>query len=224
MRLRRSFLTLSAICLVAACAPRLAPADEAEARLAASRMVEVTARVEPVAERICAARAPQLDCDVEFLVDVNPAAPPNAFQTNGRDGRALIVVTAPLILAARNPDELAFILAHEVSHHIENHITRQRSNARMGAAVMGQMAGLADASVGREAVAFGAVVGARTYAKTFELEADRLGTLITAQAGYDPLRGAEFFFRIPDPGNVFLGTHPPNADRVKAVRQAAAAL
>ena len=209
---------------LAACAPPLDPASEAEARLAARRMVEVTARIEPVAERVCAARAPELDCDIEFLVDVNPAAPPNAFQTNDRKGRALIVVTAPLILSARNPDELAFILAHEASHHIEGHIVRQRQNARMGAAVMGQMAGLADASAGRDAVAFGAVVGARTYAKAFELEADRLGTLIAAEAGYDPLRGAAFFFRIPDPGNVFLGTHPRNADRVRAVREAAAGL
>lgn len=41
---------------------------------------------------------------------------------------------------------------------------------------------------------------------------------------YDPLRGAEFFTRIPDPGNRFLGTHPPNAARLETVRRTAAAL
>jgi len=76
----------------------------------------------------------------------------------------------------------------------------------------------------RSAQELGAAVGARTYSKEFELEADRLGTIITKRAGYDPLRGAEFFTRIPDPGNRFLGTHPPNAQRIQTVRETAARL
>ena len=67
-------------------------------------------------------------------------------------------------------------------------------------------------------------VGARSYSKNFELEADALGTIITARAGYDPLRGAEFFARIPDPGDKFLGTHPPNASGLDTVRRTAAGL
>jgi Zn-dependent protease with chaperone function len=38
------------------------------------------------------------------------------------------------------------------------------------------------------------------------------------------VRGAEYFNRVPDPGNRFLGTHPPNADRIRVVRQTAAGL
>jgi predicted Zn-dependent protease len=48
--------------------------------------------------------------------------------------------------------------------------------------------------------------------------------MITARAGYDPVLGSKFFTRIPDPRDRFLGTHPPNADRVKAVRDTAAKL
>lgn len=70
----------------------------------------------------------------------------------------------------------------------------------------------------------GASLGARTYSKDFELEADQLGTVITARAGFDPVRGALFFNRIPDPGNRFLGTHPPNAARMDIVRKTAAGL
>lgn len=51
-----------------------------------------------------------------------------------------------------------------------------------------------------------------------------MGTIITLKAGYDAVRGAEFFNRLPDPGNQFLGTHPPNADRLATVRKAAAAM
>lgn len=53
------------------------------------------------------------------------------------------------------------------------------------------------------------------------LEADGLGTEIAIRAGYDPVHGAEFFTRLPDPGDTFLGSHPPNAQRIAAVRRAA---
>jgi predicted Zn-dependent protease len=68
------------------------------------------------------------------------------------------------------------------------------------------------------------ILGLRSYSKTYELQADALGTLIAANAGYDPLRGVAFFTRIPDPGDAFLGTHPPNRRRIKIVREAAASL
>ena len=67
-------------------------------------------------------------------------------------------------------------------------------------------------------------MGARSYSKEFELEADALGTVITKKAGFNPLVGAEFFTRIPDPGNRFLGTHPPNAQRIETVRRVNAKL
>ena len=51
-----------------------------------------------------------------------------------------------------------------------------------------------------------------------------MGTRIAAAAGFDPLRGSEFFFRIPDPGDRFLGTHPPNAERLRTVQRVAAGL
>lgn len=63
----------------------------------------------------------------------------------------------------------------------------------------------------RSAEEFGASVGARSFSKEYELEADQLGTILTMRAGYDPVLGAEFFMRIPDPGEKFLGSHPPNA-------------
>ncbi len=70
----------------------------------------------------------------------------------------------------------------------------------------------------------GGAVGVRSFSKRFELEADALGTVIAGRAGYDPVRGAAYFTRIPDPGNAFLGTHPPNADRIETVREAAKAI
>ena len=70
----------------------------------------------------------------------------------------------------------------------------------------------------------GAGVGARRYSKDFELEADAIGTVIAHESGYDPVLGAEYFMRIADPGDSFLGTHPRNAQRIETVRRVAAGL
>ncbi|MEJ6397596.1 M48 family metallopeptidase [Yoonia sp. 208BN28-4] len=203
-------------------------ADRITARTAVRNFVEVVETVEPVAETVCRNRAPRgTNCDFRIVVDDRPGAPPNAFQTIDETGRPLIAFTIPLIAQSRNRDELAFILAHEAAHHIRGHLARQRQNATVGAVVFGQLAGVigsGNPEAVQAAQEFGATLGARTYSKDFELEADRLGTIIAAQAGYDPVLGAEFFFRIPDPGNRFLGTHPANADRVRVVQETAAGL
>ncbi|MGR3838426.1 MAG: M48 family metalloprotease, partial [Cognatishimia sp.] len=56
------------------------------------------------------------------------------------------------------------------------------------------------------------------------LEADGLGAILTERAGYDAINGARFFTRLPDPGNRFLGTHPPNAQRIEVVQTTVAGL
>ncbi len=192
-------------------------------RASAQNFAQVVRIVEPVAERECRARTSGVNCDFKVLVDDRPDQPPNAFQTLDRSGRPIIAFTQALINDARNADELAFVMGHEAAHHIAGHIPRQQQNAVAGAVIAGSLAVLlgGGAEAVESAQRSGARVGARTYSKDFELEADALGTVITAKAGFDPLRGAEFFNRIPDPGDRFLGTHPPNAQRIETVRRTA---
>lgn len=182
------------------------------------------ARVEPLAENMCRQRGNNSNCDFQILVDDRPGAPMNAFQTLDRNGRPVIVFTERLINDARNVDEIAFVLAHEAAHHIEGHIARQQQNAVIGATLIGGLVGGGSPEALRSAQQLGATVAARAYSKNFELEADATGTRIAHAAGFNPLRGAQFFFRIPDPGNRFLGTHPANADRLRVVQQVAATL
>ncbi|WP_101067779.1 M48 family metallopeptidase [Roseovarius salinarum] len=202
----------------------VAPMSRAEADAAAARFIEVVETVEPVAEDVCRARTRGLNCDFAIVVDDRPGQSSNAFQTLTRGGRPVIVFTLAMIADARNRHEMAFVMSHETAHHIAGHIPRQQRNAAAGAIALGNIATLSGAGpdVIRDAQQLGAVVGARQYSKAFELEADALGTLIAKRAGYDPLRGAEFFTRIPDPGDRFLGTHPPNARRMETVRRVAA--
>lgn len=194
--------------------------------LAEREFATVTRVVEPVAERECSRRTRGVNCDFRIVIDDRPGMPANAFQTLDENNRPIIVFNLRLLREARNADEVAFVLAHEAAHHIEGHIERQRENAVAGAVLLAGLATLAGADPAgvESATQLGAQVGARTYSKEFELEADALGTVIAARAGYNPVRGAEFFNRIPDPGDRFLGTHPPNAQRIETVRRVAAGL
>ena len=233
----RFFGAIAAVVLVAACEPIPAsgpmtsqPVQNAQPALNGQQttrnFLRVLQTVEPVAECECRARTSGINCDFNIVVDDRPDQPANAYQTEDKAGRPVIAFTLALIADARNEDELAFVMGHEASHHIEGHIARQQQNAVAGAVIFAGLASLSggDSSAVETAQRLGAQVGARTYSKDFELEADALGTIITARAGYNPLRGAEFFTRIPDPGDRFLGTHPPNASRLDTVRRTAAGL
>jgi predicted Zn-dependent protease len=202
-----------------------APSSE-RARVLAGNFFAAVDRVLPVAERTCREETRDLNCDFAIVVDDRPGLPPNAFQTLDPNGRPVIGFTLSLIAQADNQDELAFIIGHETAHHIAGHLARSRNSAILGASIAGVLArvGGADAAVIRSAQDIGANVGARRYSKSFELEADSLGTVIAARAGYDPVRGSLYFNRSPDPGNAFLGTHPPNAERLRVVRETAAGL
>jgi predicted Zn-dependent protease len=173
----------------------------------------VVARVEPVAERLCRQQAPNLNCDFRIVVDDRPNQPANAYQSLDDNGRPVLAFNLAMIAEVRNRDELAFVMGHEAAHHIEGHLPRKQQNAAAGALLLGGLAAITGASsnVIDSAVDIGGAVGARTYSKDYELEADAV-------------RGAEFFTRIPDPGDRFLGTHPPNAQRIDTVRRVNAGL
>lgn len=204
-------------------APKPSPDFARSPQEAARGFAAVIRKMEPEVERECRQRRTQpINCDFQFVVDDRPGLEPNAFQTIDSSGRPIIGFTLSLIAEARNADELAFVVGHEASHHILGHINRKSSAATAGAVILG---GLASAYGGNEsairsAQEMGAQMGARYYSKDWELEADYLGAIITLNAGYDPEHGAQFFARIPDPGDRILGTHPSRAMRMAQVAQA----
>lgn len=181
----------------------------------------IVGQVEPVAESICRSKSGNRNCDFRIILDKNPESPPNAYQTLSESGRPILVINQTLIDQLLNADEIAFVLSHEAAHHISDHIEKQQANTYATALA----AGLAAAAIGADpttistAQEIGAYTGSRVYSKNFELEADSMGAQIAYYAGYDPIKGVAYFTRARDPGDVFLGTHPPNAQRIDAVRQ-----
>ena len=228
------FLFAGLFALTGACVPVVVPvADppaEGVAPLPSARVqrqfVQVVNRVEPVAEELCRQTTRGVNCDIQIVIDNRPGLPPNAFQTLDASGWPIVGFTLALIADARNADELAFVMGHESAHHIAGHIPRQEQSAMAGAmmgAVLASMSGADEAGIAQARDA-GAVLAVRSYSKDFELEADALGAQIAFVAGYDPVRGAQFFNRLPDPGDRFLGSHPPNAQRISLVQQVVARL
>lgn len=192
---------------------------------AAMSFASVIRSMEPAVERECVERRRSpINCDFQFVVDDRPGMEPNAFQTLDNSGRPIIGFTLALIAAAHNTDELAFVVGHEASHHILNHIDQRTGAATAGAVILSGIvaASGADPATIRAAQEMGASVGARYYSRDWELQADYLGAIVALNAGYDPVRGAEFFTRIPDPGDRILGSHPSRAQRQARVAQAVA--
>lgn len=237
-KLTSRVLLLSCVAFLAACESptesSVAPASSnvsqkrvaSSERMNSSSFMAVARSVEPVAERECRRRAPNANCDYLICIDPNKNAPVNAYQSLDKNGRPVITFTQKMIATSQNRHELAFVLGHEAAHHIRGHLGRQAQNAAAGAIIFVGLAALTGGSAAdiQAAQQIGEVVGARSYSKNHELEADQLGTVIAYAAGYDPVIGAQNFTRIPDPGNKFLGSHPPNAQRIEIVRRTAAQL
>ncbi|MFD2174486.1 M48 family metallopeptidase [Rhodobacter lacus] len=194
---------------------------------AAANFIAVTQDMKPRIEAECRARTQgHRNCDYQVMVDESPDSAPNALQTVDARGRPVVAFNLALIAEARNRDELAFVMGHEAAHYILGHLEAKSSDADRGARIMGALAAASGADAGTiaRAESFGAEVGARSFSKDYELQADQLGAVIAWDAGYDPARGALFFTRIPDPGHGFLDTHPANAERIALVRRTVAEL
>ncbi|MFY2825732.1 M48 family metallopeptidase [Ruegeria sp. MALMAid1280] len=193
--------------------------DSGEFQVDAATFQQISRAVGKEARAECLRQAMVSNCDFTILVDLNPRAPANAFQTRDDKDQPVIIFTRAMIQSAENADELAFVMGHEAAHHVLGHIDRQSQNARESAAIfndLGKLYGENGEDLER-VQKLGAEVGVQVNVKAFELEADQMGTIITHNAGYDPLIGAKYFDRLPDPGDQFLGSHPPNADRVQVV-------
>ncbi len=229
-RLPSAILPVAAAVLLSACAAAPEPQTAPETVLrqpavSPQAFLAVAEDVEPVAEALCRAETPDQNCDFAILVDRDPDVV-NAFQTLDRSGRPVVILTLGLVAILDNTDELAFVIGHEAGHHIARHIPEQRVRAAEGARIFGEIAtreGFDPREVER-AVQLGAFVGARSYSREAELEADALGAAIAFRAGYDPLTGARLFSRLPEPSARLLSSHPPNAQRMATVRRTVEAL
>lgn len=116
----------------------------------------------------------------------------NAFVMGGK----YIYVYTGLLGEVSSDDELAFILSHEIGHSILKHQLRQEKDTTT---TLANLADLIGAIAGeKHAKNVGAVTGAlrASYGQADEEEADAIAVVIARHAGFDPLRGQDFFTRL----------------------------
>ncbi len=107
----------------------------------------------------------------------------NAFAIPG----GYVFLTRGLYQVLQSEAELAGVLAHEVAHVTKKHhlkILQQSKLLDLGAKALGKQLGESEKI--RGLIGSGAEVLARSLDKNAEHEADRMGVVLAARAGYDP--------------------------------------
>jgi predicted Zn-dependent protease len=111
----------------------------------------------------------------------------NAFSTPG----GYVLITRGMFERARNESELAGVLAHEIAHVVQKHHLHALQNEMRTSAVT-EVGGSMVASGGvtgfltEEIIKAGKTLYTRGLDKNDEYEADRMGVVIAARAGYSP--------------------------------------
>lgn len=108
----------------------------------------------------------------------------NAFAAPG----GYVVITKGLYRRLQNEAQLAGVLAHEIAHVVRSHhlkILQQTQLLDFGAGLLGRQASGENPLI-RKIIGNGAEICARSLDQNAEFEADRMGVVLAARAGYEP--------------------------------------
>ncbi|HUS38368.1 MAG TPA: M48 family metallopeptidase, partial [Pirellulales bacterium] len=180
--------------------------------------------VNRVGQRIAAA-AQRPDFQWEFRVIDSPQQ--NAFALPG----GKVAVHEGILPVCANEAGLAVVMSHEVAHALARHGGERMSHGMVVKGVQntvdyftkGQEAAVRDRILAAYGVAskYGVVL---PYSRKQEAEADHIGVLLMAKAGYDPTEAPAFWERFAQMGQgqkppEFLSTHPSDATRSANLRK-----
>jgi predicted Zn-dependent protease len=164
-----------------------------------------------------------------FRVIVDPQL--NAFAVPG----GFVYLHSGTILAAGSVDELAGVLGHEIGHVKGRHIARMQEQAtipNLVTSIAGIAAAYATGEPGLAVAAQGINVALQLkYTREYEDEADQIGAIFMARAGFPPEGMVRFFERIlaleaRNPAQIpaYLYSHPQIEERVVSVQRRAEGL
>jgi len=205
-------------------------AAQAEQQMQLVRDPELVGYLERVGQHLAAAIPAEFQHpEFQYSFKVVNAKEINAFALPGGP----MYVNSGMITAAKSEDEMAGVMAHELSHVALRHGTAQVTKAQkfnilqqvMG--VGGQVVGGPLGSIAQMG-AQGVGVYLLKFSREYETEADLLGARIMSNAGYDPHALANMFKTIESQGGgggpSFLSDHPSPKDRYAKINQEAEAL
>lgn len=141
-----------------------------------------------------------------------------------------VAVYTGLIPVARDETGLAVVMGHEIAHAIAKH-----GDERMSQGLLQQLGGATlQAAMGSNpsltnnlfltAYGAGSQLGMLAYGRKQESEADELGLIFMAMAGYDPQQAISFWERMSagkggQAPPEFLSTHPSDATRIADIQR-----
>mgnify|MGYP004654481913 FL=1 len=143
-----------------------------------------------------------------------------------------IVVYEGLLPVTKDEASLAIVLGHEIAHAVAKHSAEQMSKQiknQYGTEILGQVLNAAGVSSGTTQLAQiiaqkGLQFRSLKYSRDNESEADRMGLIFAAMAGYDPNVAVSFWQRMAqmtgnsNQSDVF-SDHPSDAKRIAAIKQ-----
>lgn len=182
-----------------------------------------TARIRNIGKKIAVA-ADRPDYAWEFnLVDDNQI---NAFCMPG----GKVVVYTGILSIAKNDDQLATVMSHEIAHALARHGAERMSHQQissgiqtLGNIIIGATApGYSDAF--NMAYGYGTQLGVMLpYSRSHEYEADAIGVYLMKQAGYNINEAVHFWENMKEVKGKsqpeFLSTHPNDDNRIERISE-----
>lgn len=146
-----------------------------------------------------------------------------------------VAVYTGLLPVAKDEAGLAVVMGHEIAHALARHGAERMSQglmAQAGGVLVDVAAAMANKPVQtrqlyQQAYGAGVQVGALLpFSRAQESEADRIGLILMAKAGYDPEAAVGFWGRMAQTGGgggeglgKYLSTHPSHGDRIKQIQE-----
>ncbi|RYD52295.1 MAG: M48 family peptidase [Sphingobacteriales bacterium] len=141
-----------------------------------------------------------------------------------------VVVYSGILPLTQNEAGLAIVMGHEIGHAIAHHSNERMSQQmalQFGSQTLSSVLSSrpsAAANIFNAAVGVGGQLGSLKFARNQESEADRMGLIFAALAGYNPNEAIPFWQRMAaaSGGNKppeFLSTHPSDETRINNIRQ-----
>jgi predicted Zn-dependent protease len=142
----------------------------------------------------------------------------------------LICVYEGLLPVTQNEASLAIVLGHEIAHAVARHSAEQMSTQmkqqygiQLGSMVAGALGmGTNTQSIVQAIVAQGFNFKNLKFSRDHENEADHMGLIFAAMAGYDPKVATDFWKRMAAQSNnqtaEFLSDHPSDATRINNIQ------
>jgi metalloendopeptidase OMA1, mitochondrial len=183
-----------------------------------SNDAEATAMVKRVGERIAkVADKPGFKWQFALIDDPKMA---NAFCLPG--GR--VAVYTGILPMTKDENGLAVVMGHEVAHALARHGAERISDQMAaGVAMSVLLAGKSETTQYIVQQAYGIGV-ALPFNRKQESEADHIGLMVMAKAGYDPREAVPFWQRMAEGKGggappEFLSTHPSDKTRIENIKQ-----